>query len=273
MQSFVHYNPTWTYMFWTYSSGRKLISECHPQLLKIYDGVGNPVQKSDILRLVVLYEFGGVYADLDVKNIRSLDIATLRYACILPTETFEHSTILNDMPIFMANTIILCRQKHPFFKLLLHDLEYENPKDYAVFSTGPRFLTRMFMKYNKLEMLDLSLPKQNDNTNSPFFYKGTRDVEDNDGIYVPNNQYFLDTIDPNIIDKNGNIEECVSGIELPYLAKRGCAEFEHRRGIRKRQKFTFTVHYWMHMWIYSGDEKHRLRYLHVKEIIPSYTMY
>jgi hypothetical protein len=240
----------------------------------MFDNVGNRVQRSDILRIVVMYEFGGVYADLDVKNVRPLDIATFRYSCILPTETFEHSTILNGMPVFLSNAVILCKKKHPFFKHLLHYLQFEDPKEYPVTSTGPGYFTRQYMKYNNLDMYDLYSPKQDNNTNSPYFYKGSRDPEADDGIYIPNTQYFMDNIDPNIINKDGDLTACLKGHELSYLAKRGCAEFEHRREIRKRRTFAFTIHYWVHMWVMSeADTQRSYRYLHVKEIIPNCTMY
>jgi mannosyltransferase OCH1-like enzyme len=251
-----------------------LLKDRFPYLVDVYDGFENTVRRSDLLRYAVIYEFGGVYSDVDVKNVRPLDIATIRYACILPTETFEHSTLLNDMQMIINTAVLLCRPKHPFFKLLLHNLQVVNGNLHPVHLTGPGFITRVYMKYNNLQIDDLNRPKTDNDTNSPYFYKGTRDVEDGDGLYIPNTQYFMDTIDPWIIDKNDNIEDCVDFKLVHDLLKRGCAEYEHRRELRKRKKYAFTIHYWTHIWAMPESMKRsRLNYINVKYIVPSCILY
>ena len=273
MRSFVSNNPTWEYRFWTYSSGRNFLLKYHSYLVDIYDKFdSNDVKKSDLLRMAIIYEYGGVYVDLDMKNLRPLNITTVKYACILPTEPFEHSTLIYDEEVIMSTAVLLCRPKHPFIKDVLLSMRNVDPKGNPVEATGPYHVTQIYLKYNNI--IKTNLHKHFDNTdikqNSPYFYKGTRDVESDDGIYIPNSQYFMDEIDPMLRNEDGNIKKCVdkSLNALSFLEKRGCTEYESRKLIRNQRRYTFMIHYWYHFWTLTEDYAKNMRRVHIKQIIP-----
>lgn len=273
MKSFVKYNPKWQYRFWTYESGRKLLKKHHPYLIKTYDKFGeNDVKKSDLLRYAVLYEYGGVYADLDVKNVRPLDITTTKYACIVPTEPFEHSGIIYLAEAVMSSAVLLCRPKHPFFEQLLLNLQLADPKGHPVGTSGPVYLTKNYLKYNNLTTEDLSKTAPDNKTNSPYFYKGTRDVESDDGIYIPNSQYFMDDIDPDRFNEDRELNDCIKKPlhKLEIIKQRACKEFESRKQLRKERTYAFTVHYWFHLWTKSQDH---MRRVNLTEFIPTAILY
>ncbi|KAH3710707.1 hypothetical protein DPMN_070199 [Dreissena polymorpha] len=54
--------------FLTDKSGRKLLAELHPHLLNIWDGFVENIKRSDMLRYLLLYEFGGVNANIDIES-------------------------------------------------------------------------------------------------------------------------------------------------------------------------------------------------------------
>lgn len=273
MKSFVKYNPTWQYRFWTYDSGRKLLEKYHPYLVNIYDTFGeNDVKKSDLLRYALIYEYGGVYADLDVKNLRSLNKTTTKYACILPTEPFEHSSIIYLEQAIMSSAVLLCRPKHPFYKQLLLNLQLADPNGHPVGTTGPVYLTANYLKYNNLTKQDLNKMVYDNKTNTPYFYRGTRDEEGDDGIYIPNSQYFMDNVDPGLLNDKGEFKPCFDEplYKSSVLKQRACKEFESRKVLRKEKRYTFTFHYWAHLW--TTDQRH-MRRANITEFIPTAILY
>lgn len=278
MWTFVDMNPTWEYRLWTYTSGRKLIEKQHPYLLDEYDSMGSDsVMKADLIRLAAIYEYGGVYADIDVINLKPLDVATMKYACIIPTEPFEHSALLFNKEFVLCNTILLCRPKHPFFLQLLLNLQLADMDGQPVHTTGPGYMTLLYMKYNGLREVDIQQMKTDNDSNSPYFYKGTRHEDANDAVYVPNSQYFMDHVDrDSMVNGEGELNGCVNRNPLVnlHLYHRACDEFERRKELRKKRKYTFTLHLWNHMWVRDlFTKKVKERTMHIKDFIPSCVLY
>ncbi|XP_060596215.1 uncharacterized protein LOC132750284 isoform X1 [Ruditapes philippinarum] len=274
VKSFIYYNPTWTYRFWTDESGRKLLQKQYPHLVDIYDKFGNNVKRSDMLRYAVLYEYGGFYADFDMENFRSLNITTLKYACIFPVEPFEHSALLYNKHFIINNAFIGCRPKHPFFKLLLVGLQNADFNGDPVSTTGPGYVTRKFLEYNNISVSSSEMNKTDWSSNSPYFYKGELKEIDKNAVYVPNSQYFMDKIDPMLLETNGQITKACKHVNtLTYLKQRACFELLRREKIRKNRLYTFTVHHWYHLWLMTKDKIHSLKSTNIKEIVPNFIQY
>lgn len=71
--SWQRHNVDWEYRFWTDEQNRHLFEEHLPQFLDLYDMLVKPVTKSDLTRFAYMYVHGGMYADLDMESVRSLD--------------------------------------------------------------------------------------------------------------------------------------------------------------------------------------------------------
>ncbi|XP_060594321.1 uncharacterized protein LOC132748720 [Ruditapes philippinarum] len=268
-RSFYINNPEWEFRFYTFDSGRKLIEKTHPELLLSFDSwTGSPdndEKRSNMIRHVALYEYGGVTADLDVDNLRSLDIATKKYGCIIPPIPFEHSSVLYNFDLILSTSVMLCRPKHPFFKLLLKRMEIVDGDLKAFDASGDGHITRIYIEYNNLNGTDMRKKHINAKSNSPYFYKGDREEDDEDAVYVPNTQYFTDSINPQLLNKKGTLKECSERDSLqPYLTKRACAEFESRRELRAKRKYAFTSKFWFDIFA----KHYTPRVIHIKKIIP-----
>ncbi|KAL4238334.1 hypothetical protein ACF0H5_003044 [Mactra antiquata] len=274
IQTFTYFNPKWKYMLWTYASGRTLIKKTHPYLIDAYDTLNrqNGVKRTDVLRMVILYEFGGLYADMDVINLRSLDIATKKYACIIPVEPFEHAATYKKS-YFMSNAVMLCRPKHPFFKMVLMGLLKVDDEADPVAVTGPAFLTRMFQKYNKITPYLLHAQKKDMSSNSPSFYKGEYLETDDNALYVPNSQYFMDNISPEIHKRMMKSCDDVEDHPSSQLTIRACSELVSRMNVRLNRKYTFTVHYWYNLYLYPPRWLRMLTKVPIREIVPYTIMY
>lgn len=72
-QSWMKYHPDWTFLFWRFAPDDEEMTgdEAVDGLLR--DPHYSPVLKSDVLRLLALAHYGGIYADTDFECLRSFE--------------------------------------------------------------------------------------------------------------------------------------------------------------------------------------------------------
>lgn len=61
--------PEYRHILWTDASMRAFVAERHPWFLDTYDGYDSAIKRADAFRVFVLYEMGGLYADLDYEPL------------------------------------------------------------------------------------------------------------------------------------------------------------------------------------------------------------
>lgn len=272
MRSFVEHNPSWTYYFWTYHAARRLIADRHPYLLDFFYNMTEPVVKADLVRYVVLYEYGGLYADLDTKNLRPLDIVTVKYPCILVLAPFENAVCMSKAPYQICNGEIFCRSKHPFFAQILKDISRKRFNPQAVFFIGPGYITAQFKTYMHIDRNDVRRVDLGQNSSSPYFFKGSISPNHIDGIYIPNTRFFLDQ--PHPILRAGVERRCsdVTLQEQDALVKRMCAVVKKRGFLRNPGKFTFLTH----EYAFSFGQARRnagFTYINLKSVVANFVYY
>jgi inositol phosphorylceramide mannosyltransferase catalytic subunit len=129
------HNPDWTLELWT---------EDHlPDALRrgeVYDRLRVPAERADILRLEVLWRFGGVYVDTDFECLRSLE------------------QLLDGVDFFTAylkpgrvnNAIIGATAGHPILDRALDELSPAETYKYDKEAAGPLFLDRLVKDYPEI---------------------------------------------------------------------------------------------------------------------------
>jgi len=267
IKSIVKYHPTWAYYFWSDESARKLIAERHPYLLNTYDGYDEGIKRGDALRYVILYEFGGVYLDMDFEALRPFDRATTKYASIITPEVFEHSAFLFDMEYLMTNCIMFSRPNHPFFKYLIETLPEAAHFTHVLNATGPLFVHRQFKLYNNITVGDGTRLKSDCSSNSPYFYKGVLAEDHADAVYVPHTQYFNDFIDFCCGHRQKFNQICKIKTK-PIVHARACAEMEQRGMDRKDIRYIFTKHKWSHAY-HHVKTLSKVKNIHIQELVPN----
>lgn len=118
----------WVIRIW----GEKDIEELDLRNIHIYDVAGKRYnQKSDIIRLEILYKYGGVYMDADIVNIRNMDFF-LECKFFLCQEKYR----------LVSNSMIGCEKGNPILKDIIVQMGKEFVKEKPVWrSTGPGFIT------------------------------------------------------------------------------------------------------------------------------------
>lgn len=125
-------------MLWTDASSREFIAKEYPWFLDTFDDYTYPIQRADVIRYFVLHHYGGVYLDLDVGCLRSLD-TLLTYPVILP----------KTIPVGVSNDLMFAEKGHPFMAQTIHNLVTFDHSWYlnyptVMFSTGPMFLSAQY---------------------------------------------------------------------------------------------------------------------------------
>ena len=74
IESWINLNPSYQYEFYDDERIRHfLLREYGPKYVKRFDSIKVGASKSDYFRILIIYKFGGVYADLDNKLLKPLD--------------------------------------------------------------------------------------------------------------------------------------------------------------------------------------------------------
>ncbi len=213
----------------------------------------------------MLYEFGGIYADLDMEFLHPLDAKILNQPCFIATEPLIHSIMMYDeknldRPL-RTNALIGCRPKHPFFKYVIDNLRQNVKNSDQREHTGPFMLDALAKKY-------------------------TRDFKNNTGVnslFLAPPEYFLPTYDqrntrkyevlckPVVLDQGDfmtnkrkfnkrerlKFEMCLKGLEIG---------FEEMHPVRPT---SYTNCHWQHTHIYKNyNGKYNDENIHIHHMIP-----
>jgi mannosyltransferase OCH1-like enzyme len=132
----------WEYHLWT----DKEVENLTLINRRIYNASHCYGEKSDILRIELLYQFGGLYVDTDFACINPAYFEQF-HRCLdfyIGTEPLENS------PFSVGNAIIGSKAGHPFLLKLINEL----PENYqlkngncAVETTGPSYVTNTLINY------------------------------------------------------------------------------------------------------------------------------
>jgi len=158
----------WKYFLWTENE----ISTLSLRNKDLYERSTNFGEKSDILRLEILYRYGGLYVDTDFECIRPDLFERLHHCCdfYVGFEALEHGSIGKFNIFKICNALIAAIPYHPLIDDLITNMR-ANYKAYVshagpVGKTGPNYLTRIICEYiesNTDTHRNLFLP-------STFFY-------------------------------------------------------------------------------------------------------
>ena len=128
-----------------------MLHQRYPDHVENYNSYSYGVQRADAARYFILYEYGGVYIDMDIAcEVPLNDViayVTDRHAAVgLPDNSWIRGGVTNDL--------LLATAKHRFFAQTINSLPHYNsnyglPYVTVMYSTGPNFLTDMFKEYRR----------------------------------------------------------------------------------------------------------------------------
>lgn len=139
--TFLSENVGFAFPLWDDADNRLFVEKNFPWFLEVYDGYPQEIYRADAVRYLFLYAYGGVYADLDVQCLRSLDTLIGGEGVFLGRmggdPDFEHA---------VPNAIMASSPRHPFWLLVIaHIAEAARQNESALrpeYMTGPVILKR-----------------------------------------------------------------------------------------------------------------------------------
>ena len=142
-RSWKKYNPTYIHVLWSDKDNFSFIKTYYPQFLSLYKQFPVKIQKVDFVRYLLLYHYGGIYADLDFECFKPLDVF-LPYSLVL-----SKSSNMN----YITNSIMMSEPRHPFWIVLCNEIAQAEPRKwyetegmYVLRSTGPVMINRIAKK-------------------------------------------------------------------------------------------------------------------------------
>jgi mannosyltransferase OCH1-like enzyme len=151
-------HPDWKYILWTSDVVNEFIDTYYPEYSKMFKKLPYDIQRADTIRYFILRDFGGVYSDLDIVPLKSLN----EYKFIDSDIYIMKSA---NTPCCYTNSFMISKQGVKVWTNLIKYIEkYELPwyaigKHLTVMtSTGPEALTRVVNNYDdNICVLPLSL--------------------------------------------------------------------------------------------------------------------
>ena len=194
------------------------------------------IYRTDVMRYFLLYDYGGIYLDLDVSCLKPLDIWLYQAPAVLSHETYEHSLIMHRLrqPNVMT-TILASKPRHPYYKMLQENLErYHKAKPSDVLhSTGPYYINDIYKLYSQ------------------------QTHNDSDQILVIHPRYWLPTYDnimnmshicscslirDGVYSKKGGKEKLLASPDVLQL----CAQAKQANFTNRPHQQSFLEHHWVH---------------------------
>jgi len=150
-------NPDWKIMFWSDVDNRNYIAKNYPDFLPVFDSYPYNIQRADAIRYFLLKDFGGVYCDMDIEVMGSLNEY---FDNNPPGDVFLVKS--GNVPVF-TNCFMASKPGAPFWDDVIKELRNPEIPWYAVskhflvmFSTGPLMLNNVV---NKTKYIISYLPR------------------------------------------------------------------------------------------------------------------
>lgn len=166
-QSCVDLHPNWQSYLWTDEKAEKFVAEKYPEILDDWKGYRFPVQRVDALRYMVLYEYGGVILDMDLKCRRAL--GPLRRFNFVAPEANPTGFSIGFMMASKRNAFI----RDIVDNLAAYDVQWlELPYATVMFSTGCHYASVIHTKQKNrggLKVLPGPLHSLSGHVSTPIF--------------------------------------------------------------------------------------------------------
>ncbi|XP_074646497.1 uncharacterized protein LOC141902591 [Tubulanus polymorphus] len=149
ISSMVANHPDWEYWFWSDALAEEFVRKRFPNYLHMYKNYPKAINRADAIRYFILYEFGGVYADIDMQSLRPLDELLDFHTFLIPEDHPVHTNVVFHLNRIPLNALMMSVPKHPIIKsVILHLAEFAKQKN-VLWVAGPMMFENVLTKYEK----------------------------------------------------------------------------------------------------------------------------
>jgi len=176
--------PDFDYMFWSDADIKTYINSQSDDIINTFNELNQNIKKMDFFRYLILYEYGGIYSDMDFipnkkipRNIFENDFVGYK-ACRDHKEHYlkysdkSYTINDNDGKWVLGQAFFMCKKEYIGIKLIIDDIiKNRNSKIPPLNHTGPEKIHKLFVNANLF----------NNNNNIKIFSK--KEMNNNKGIY------------------------------------------------------------------------------------------
>jgi len=168
--------PNYEYKLWTDEDNDNFIKNRFSWFYKTYTEYSKNIQRIDAVRYFIMYEYGGIYADMDYECINNFEH-------IIPQDKVSIAASPYKNNEFVQNALMAGPAKHPFWVHVFTHLEdYKNIPN-VLTSTGPVMLEVALRTYEGDIHVLPSIHFSSVNSFSPYaIHHGTCSWCDNGGL-------------------------------------------------------------------------------------------
>jgi hypothetical protein len=163
-ETWKRHHPGWEYRFWTDASLREFVAKRYPDFLEVYDGYARPVMRSDAARYLLLDHFGGMYADLDMECLRSVEALVAGQGLLLPLEPEAHLesrvSVEHGVRRLVGNAWMASEPGHAFWERVKDGMRQRRALTAPLMATGPFLLSDLVNQCTSREEMPTLLPSE-----------------------------------------------------------------------------------------------------------------
>jgi mannosyltransferase OCH1-like enzyme len=150
-------NKDFKYILWDEKSAKKLIKKKYKWCYKIFKSFKYPVKKVDYFKYILMYEYGGIYLDMDIKSIKPINLDKINKTNKKVILCKHQEIFMINMMLKIQNCVLMSEQKNEFWLFLLQKIN-KWKKTYisyihriidVISHTGPIMLSDTYKQYNK----------------------------------------------------------------------------------------------------------------------------
>jgi mannosyltransferase OCH1-like enzyme len=143
-------HPDWTYKLWTDDDCAAFVAAVYPGFESRYKSFPYAMQRFDAVRYLILKTYGGVYLDLDMFPLKSLEFLADSTEFVLSTEPVETAAI-HGRDFIVSNAFMASPPHHPFLEHLVLDMAthrsvFDDRNNQILDTTGPFFMSRVYKR-------------------------------------------------------------------------------------------------------------------------------
>tara|TARA_Y100000816_G_scaffold292620_1_gene289183 strand:+ start:3472 stop:4152 length:681 start_codon:yes stop_codon:yes gene_type:complete len=178
------HHPDFQYKLYDENDMENVIKKHCPEYLEVWNNLPRMIMKIDMFRIMLMYVFGGIWADFDYFFFKPFDLLDHKIVLTCNKENEQ------GQPISVANALMASQPNQPFWKKLLDNffaqnrtIRYQSEWD-VIRETGPQFLSKTWKEYLPKEDIYVAERKlfHPPSLNSTYNYKYIEELRTS-GIY------------------------------------------------------------------------------------------
>jgi hypothetical protein len=189
---------------------QNFVNTVFPQYKVKYDNLPLDIMRIDMVRLLYLYYYGGVYVDIDLLPIKNISPLLKLNELVVCAESELHASFQNKR-LLLSNAIIIANKSNEFVKLCIDGINKNSSNlslnerpfwKFVIEETGPVFITNMYEIYYK----------KNEITILDYYYFNSFTPFISENYTVPKNINFVYGV--HLFDGNWTIQQRISHMEF-----------------------------------------------------------